>query len=96
MTCMERSGFLFAHGCDRPASLGCGICGKTISTATKKVARGKSRNEAKMPRLKRIAHKPGSIHSAPCKCSQKTAVNSPPATRHGKNWPTARPVSESR
>lgn len=32
MTCMERSGFLFAHGCDRPASLGCGICGKTICT----------------------------------------------------------------
>lgn len=30
MTCQERSGFLFAHACDRLSAYGCGVCGKPI------------------------------------------------------------------
>ncbi|MCU0242015.1 MAG: hypothetical protein MUF51_06290 [Vicinamibacteria bacterium] len=30
MTCEERSGFLFAHECDRPAAWQCTACGKSI------------------------------------------------------------------
>jgi hypothetical protein len=28
--CQERSGFLFAHGCDQPATSMCAECGKTV------------------------------------------------------------------
>src|SRR5688572_12490080 len=62
-------------------------------TATRKVARGNSRKDAKMPRLNKMDHKPGNIHSDSGTCCQKTADTRPPAARHGKNWPMARAVS---
>ncbi len=30
MSCQERSGFLFAHACDRPEAWNCAACGKPI------------------------------------------------------------------
>ena len=30
--CDDRSGFLFAHACDRPAAGACSVCGKPICT----------------------------------------------------------------
>ena len=30
MSCQERSGFLFAHACDRPVAWSCATCGKAI------------------------------------------------------------------
>ncbi len=30
MVCQERSGFLFAHDCSRPAQYACGQCGKQV------------------------------------------------------------------
>jgi hypothetical protein len=30
MNCEERSGFLFAHGCDRAATVSCDACGKHV------------------------------------------------------------------
>ena len=30
MSCQERSGFLFAHDCDRAAVWNCSVCGKSI------------------------------------------------------------------
>jgi hypothetical protein len=30
LSCADRSGFLFAHACDRPAVGACGVCGKPI------------------------------------------------------------------
>lgn len=32
LTCEERSGFLFAHGCDRPPVDQCAACGKWVCT----------------------------------------------------------------
>lgn len=30
MNCEDRSGFLFAHACDRPATVSCEACGKHV------------------------------------------------------------------
>ena len=30
LVCADRSGFLFAHACDRPATGACSVCGKAI------------------------------------------------------------------
>ncbi len=30
LACADRSGFLFAHACDRPAAGACSVCGKPI------------------------------------------------------------------
>jgi hypothetical protein len=32
LACADRSGFLFAHACDRPAAGTCGVCHKPICT----------------------------------------------------------------
>jgi len=32
LACDDRSGFLFAHACDRPAAGACSVCGKPICT----------------------------------------------------------------
>jgi len=41
LACADRSGFLFAHACDRPAAGACSVCHKPICTEhTRMAARG--------------------------------------------------------
>lgn len=43
MNCEERSGFLFAHGCDQAAAWACALCGKNICHAhTRMTERGQA------------------------------------------------------
>lgn len=38
MSCAERSGFLFAHACDRPSTGACFSCGKAICVLHTRIA----------------------------------------------------------
>ena len=78
------------------------IAARTASTAsprsrgrrppTQNVARGRRRHEAKIPRLKTICQRPGSIQRLSGTARTRTSVRSAPATRLGQNCSSASQV----